>query len=139
MSASYFDDKLRKPTNDDLVKVLGAKYKFWEDIKKHISENYGTAEEEWKYYNQKSGWLLKLLLKKRNLFFMIPHDKYFNISFIFGDKAVSVIEKSNLSGEIISEIVNARKYMEGRGLSVSVKSKKDLQNIIKLLDIKVQN
>lgn len=139
MSASYFDDKLRKPTNDDLVKVLDSKYKFWENIKKHINENYGTAEEEWKYYNQKSGWLLKLLLKKRNIFFLVPREGNFSVSFIFGDKAVSIIEKSDLPGEIISEIVSARKYMEGRGLSVSVKSKKDLQSIIKLLDIKLQN
>jgi hypothetical protein len=139
MSASIYDDKLKKPTNEDLVKALDTKYKLWEDIKKHVNENYGTATEEWKYYNQKSGWLLKLLLKKRNLFFMIPHEKYFGVSFIFGNKAVSVIEKSSLPGEIISEIVNARKYMEGRGLSVSVKSKKDFENVIKLLDIKVQN
>jgi signal transduction histidine kinase len=37
------------------------------------------------------------------------------------------------------ELKNARKYSEGRGLRIEVKSAKDVENIRKLVEIKVKN
>jgi len=139
MSISYFDDKTKKPTGVDLAKALGSKYQLWETIQKHIQENYCATVAEWKFYSQKYGWSMKLLLKKRNLFFFGPRDGYFIIAFVFGDKTVSALEKSSLPKEIIDEVVNARKYVEGRGLRIEIKKKKDVENILKLIEIKVAN
>ena len=96
MQEHFFIDKSIKPDNQKLSKALGASYKYWEEIKKSLTDEYGELIEEWKYYGQKMGWTLKLLLKKRNLFFFAAYDKYFRIAFVFGDKAVAVIEKSDL-------------------------------------------
>ncbi len=82
---------------------------------------------------------IKVLRKKPNLFFFIPQEGHFKITFVFGDKAVSAVEKSNLPKSIINDLLTARKYMEGRGLQIDVTSQADAQHIKKLLKIKIEN
>ncbi len=139
METSVFTDKSARPDNPQLVKTLGGKARFWEAIKGHIEENYGDVTEEWKFYGAKSGWVLKMLLKKRNLFFFTPLEGDFRLGFVFGDKAVSAAEKSDLPKDMINTLKDAKKYVEGRGLRVEVKSATDVENVKKLIDIKVKN
>jgi hypothetical protein len=139
MANKIFLDKSNKPDEQSLLKALGAKYKYWQEIRRTLDQEYQGLVEEWKYYGQKSGWTLKLLYKKRNLFFFAPYDTYFIIAFVFGDKAVAAIEKSDLPKDMIEELVNAKKYIEGRGLRIIVKTRNDIKHIKKLVEIKINN
>lgn len=96
MAASIFENQATKPTDQMLAEALGKTSKLWQDFKKHLNSEYGELIEEWKYYNPKSGWQLKTIKKKRNLFFFTPLKEQFMIVFVFGDKAVSIVEKSDL-------------------------------------------
>ena len=136
---SIFTDKNEKPDDELLKKTLGKAFKHWIDIKTFVDKNFGTSTVEWKYYNQKSGWILKLFLKKRNLLFFAAHENYFRISFVFGDRAVAVVEQSDLPVSIINELKNARKYAEGRGISFEVGQEGPVESIKKLLEIKINN
>ena len=100
MPENPFTDKNIKPDDKSLAKVLGEFNKLWNDLKRHLRESYGELIEEWKFYSPKYGWTLKLLKKKRNLFFFSPRPNGFRVSFVFGDKAVSHIEASNLPDEM---------------------------------------
>lgn len=137
--SSVFIDKSVKPDNQMLAHTLGTSYKLWDKIKTALATNYGGLNEDWKFYGQKIGWTLKLLYKKRNLFFLTPYENYFQIGFVFGDKAVSVIEKSDLPVRIIDEIRSAKKYAEGRGLRLAVKKSYDVKLVLKLTEIKISN
>ena len=137
--ASIFLDKSLKPTNEMLSGALGQSYKYWEEIRNTLENQYGPLIEEWKYYSATSGWTLKLLLKKRNLFFFAPCEKYFRLAFIFGDKAVSAVEKSDLPLKMVQELKSAKRYVEGRGLRLEIKKKTDVKNIITLVAIKINN
>lgn len=139
METNVFMDKSTQPDDHRLAHALGENAIFWEAIKKHLAQKHGEANEEWKFYNTKSGWILKTLLKKRNLFFLIPLPGFFRLAFVFGDKAVSAVEKSDLPEDIKTELKNARKYAEGRGIRIEVKSQKDVEHVKKLIDIKVGN
>ena len=119
--------------------ALGQSYKYWEEIKNSLENQYGPLIEEWKYYSVSSGWTLKLLMKKRNLFFFTPYEKYFRLAFIFGDKAVSAVEKSDLPVKMVQELKSAKRYVEGRGLRLEIKKKTDVKNIITLVAIKINN
>jgi hypothetical protein len=136
---SIFTDKSVKPNDQNLAEALGASYKYWQELRTHLEGEYGELIEEWKFYSQKFGWTLKLLRKKRNLFFFTPCSKYFRLAFVFGDKAVAAIEKSDLPKTLIKELVNAKRYPEGRGLRIEVKSRKDIELIITLVNIKINN
>ena len=137
MSGSSLNDKSKEPDTILLKKTVGKTYEQWQSIKEFLEENYGPTVEEWKFYNQKSGWILKLFRKKRNLLFFVAQENYFALSLVFGDRVVAVVEKSDLSGEIINQLKNARKYAEGRGISFDVKDSKDIDSIKKLLEIKI--
>ena len=136
---SIFIDKSVKPNNEMLSEVLGRSYHYWEEIKKSLQDHHGKLTEECKFYGSSSGWTLKLLLKKRNLFFFAPCPKYFRIAFIFGNRGVDAVEASDLPARLIEELKSAKRYAEGRGLRIEVKKKTDVKNIIKLAAIKVSN
>jgi len=139
MASSIFDDKNIKPNDEMLSEVLGETYKIWNEIKNHLISEYGDLIEEWKFYGKKSGWILKTLRKKRNLFFFLPVKDYFKITFVFGDKAVAEIEQSDLPEHIKVTLRNARKYAEGRGIQIEVKSSDEIEIIRKLVEIKINN
>jgi hypothetical protein len=139
MSANVFIDKLAKPDDQALVRALGKTYPLWAEIEKHIATTLGKSVEEWKYYGLKSGWTMKTLYKKRNLFFFTACKGYFRIAFVFGDRAVAEILKSDLPKPLIEEVTNAKKNAEGRGLRVDVKTRRDVESVKKLIAIKVTN
>lgn len=131
-------DKNKMPDEEQLSAVLGDTFRYWVELRTIINKDYVNVSEEWKHYGKKIGWLLKVIHKKVNLFFLVPCDKYFYLSFVFGDKAVTEILKSSLPEEMKSELSNARKYAEGRGLRVEVRNKKAMEHIITLIKIKIE-
>jgi len=137
MSENTFKIKDEPPGEEIIKKTLDEKYLVLDAIRHFIRENIGETNEEWKYYGVKNGWVLKTYLKKRNLFFIAIYDDHFRISFIFGDKAVNSIMKSNVTDETKKSLKEARKYAEGRGLSFEVYDNKHLDDIQKLIKIKV--
>jgi hypothetical protein len=137
MDTSVFPDKSKKPDTRRLNKALGESAPYWKAIQAYIIKKHGEALEEWKYYGPKAGWVLKVLLKRRNLFFLTPLKDYFRITFVFGDKAASAVEKSNLRAAVKKDLRDARRYVEGRALRIEVKRQKDVASITKLIDIKI--
>jgi hypothetical protein len=139
MDEKVYLEKTSQPTELDLKESYGNRYSYWVDLKNFIASNFGATTSEWKYYGEKSGWVQKLFLKKRNLLFFIPYRTYFLIGMVFGDKAFDEIKKSDLPDGIIREIKSARKYAEGRGMRIKVNSKKSAEHIKKLVKIKILN
>jgi hypothetical protein len=138
-SANMFLDRLRKPDDRALAGILGKSYVLWVALRTHVREAHGPVLEEWKYYGAKYGWTLKTFHKKRNLFFFTPCLGYFRLGFVFGDKAVAAIEKSGLPEAMIDELRNAKKYAEGRGLRIEVRTNRDIELTKKLVAVKAAN
>lgn len=139
MTASIYDDKLIEPNDKMLSFDLGNAIIHFKKICDFIEIEYGNLKPEWKYYNKKSGWILKLFNRKRNVLFVIPCNKYFRTAFTFGDKASELIFNSELPEVIKKDLFEARKYAEGRTIQIEVKSKNDLNTILKLIQIKLAN
>jgi len=139
MSETVFKDKRTPPDEAILATILSSNYKNYSELKTSIFHHYSDIREEWKYYGQKYGWQLKIFYKKRNLLFIIPAKSYFKVVFIFGDRAVEEIEKTELSTELKERLRSARKYAEGRGLSIEVKDNTYREDIMKLIEIKRKN
>jgi hypothetical protein len=137
--ANRFLDRAAPPDDRWLAEALGKTWSLWTAIRDHVRSEHGPIAEEWKYYGVKYGWTLKTLRQKRNLFFFTPCQGHFRISFAFGDRAVEAIERSGLPTAMIVEIKNAKKYAEGRGLRVEVKTGRDVEHVKKLIAIKAAN
>jgi hypothetical protein len=139
MSTSNFNDKQVIPDEAALASEIGETKEYLDRICRFIEEETGQLTLEWKHYGQKSGWTLKLLSKKRNLLFVGPEDGSFIIAFVFGDRAVEAVLKSQLPETIKNELLNARKYAEGRGIRFEIRDESELESVIQLIRIKLEN
>lgn len=128
-----FLDPTPEPTLALLKKELGRRFSYWKEFSEHVP---GPTVVQWKHYGKKMGWTMKLLLKGRNLCFISAYPGYFAVAFVFGDKAVAAVEQSTLPAELVRELVEGRKYPEGRVLRVEVKSREALKHAKILIDIK---
>lgn len=137
MSASIFDNKLILPNDLMLREELGETYQYLEQVVREIAKASGEVTPEWKHYGQKSGWTLKLFAKKRNILFVTPCHEYFLVSLVFGDRAVDAIIQSTLPESIKQEVFMARKYAEGRGIQLEVKSQEQCEVVLDLVKIKI--
>ena len=129
---NLFLDKDSKPTRDQLASALGTRFAYWEEFCSYVP----GAVVEWKHYGKMIGWTMKLFQKERNLCFMTAYQGYFAVAFVLGDKAVTLAKESALPAEMVRELVNARKYAEGRGIRFDVKSRRALEHAKLLIDIK---
>jgi hypothetical protein len=132
-------DKSKTPDEKSLFEAVGDKAGYLTEILDHIKNEYDNIKIEWKHYGQKYGWQMKVLMKKRNLLFLLPFENDFRIGFVFGDKAVAACEKSDLPAELVENLLKEKKYMEGRGVRIDVKTDEDVKIVKTLLKIKTEN
>ncbi|MDQ0359684.1 DUF3788 family protein [Breznakia pachnodae] len=132
-----FVDKAVMPTEEMLKNTLGGSYRVLTSLKER-SDEYGDITYEWKMYSKKSGWTQLVKQKKRTLFYILPRENYFEVSFVFGDRAVEALEASELADNLKKELREARKYMEGRGISISLQADSNLKDVLLLLKAKVE-
>jgi len=139
MALSILNDKSIEPDDNQLKDVLGKMFQLWAAIKKYFEDKQIDVQEEWKFYSQKYGWSMRLKHKKRNIIYLVPCKEYFRVTFIFGDKAVAAAEQSTLPESILDMLRSARKYVEGRAIRFEVRGQEDVENVKKLIEIKMAN
>ncbi|MGB5462491.1 MAG: DUF3788 family protein [Aureibaculum sp.] len=137
MSVSIYDDKNVVPNEKMLVHDLTDTKDYYDGICNFINTEYGDLKPEWKFYNKKSGWILKLFCKKRNVLFVIPLHGYFKVAFTFGQKATEVVLNSDVPDRIKNDLQLKKKYAEGRTFQIEVKNKIDYKIILQLIFIKL--
>lgn len=136
---SIFTDKNAKPTNADLENGLGNAYKIWKDIEDFTKNKYENAICEWNFSGEKFGWSYRIKDNKRVLIYLLPRDQFFKTAFVFGEKALAQIFESDVSETIKSELKNAKKYAEGKGIRIEVKNQSALKDIQKLVLFKISS
>jgi len=139
MEIEFLFDKSTLPTQKRIEQLLGDNAKLYNKLDRFCETELEPIIYDWKFYTKKSGWTRKTLLKKRNLFFLSPKVDMFSVTFVFGDKAVTAVENSDLPERIKTDLNQARKYMEGRGIRIDITASDDLEIVKKLLLIKLEN
>lgn len=139
MDISIFTDKTVEPTQKDLQKELGSLYPLWEQIAESVREKYPNPKEEWNYPGKKYGWSFRLKDKRRAIIYLLPRKNFFKVAFVFGQKATDQIMASNITQVIKEDLANAKKYVEGRGVSIEVHNSDLLSDINQLIDTKLAN
>jgi hypothetical protein len=142
MALSFFCDKNKMPKEEQVTDVLGRAAIYWDGVKQYIGE-YGAMKQEWKIYSQKAGWCKKLFLitekDERNIIFLYPNEECLTCVLVYGEKAVEAVNISDLPKDIISNILLAKAYKEGRSFNVEIKTFQDFEILKKLIYIKINN
>ena len=136
MEPVILSDKNVLPTDELIFSLIGEKKAFWQDIMKHVNENYDGSAGEWNYYNDGKSWLFKMVMKKKTLFWIGLTEKTFRVTFWFSDKAEDLINISNLPEEIKDGFATTRKYGAVRAVSIIMNERSDVDNVITLTAIK---
>lgn len=139
MDTSIFTNKAEKPDDFMLSGALGNLFKVWMNLRQYVFDVYPKATEEWNFPGQKFGWSFRIKDKKRAVIYLLPRDKYFFVAFVFGAKASSEALASGISDEVKTTIESAKVYAEGRGFRIEVKNEAIVEDIKKLIHIKVSN
>jgi hypothetical protein len=139
MALSAFNDKSRQPGDDDLARTLGNTFVLWDELKRLIAQKFAPITIEWGYTSKSTGWGLRVKGEKRTILYMTPCEGYFLASFALGEKAVKAAHDSDLPVQVLDVIDSARKYAEGRGVRLEVRTAEDVNNIEKIAMIKMAN
>lgn len=137
MDISIFPDKSYEPTLDDVKLVVGNKFSFWQNIYDYAFEQYPKAVEQWNFPGKKYGWSYRIKDKRRAILYFLPRDGFFMVAFVFGDKAMNEILVSDISTKIKDDLFAAKKYVEGRGVRFIVENESTVDDVKKLIDIKL--
>lgn len=135
---SIFTDKAIVPTEKDLADKLDTAYELWKRIHDLVFDKYPDGLAEWNYPGKKYGWSFRIKDKKRAILYFLPYDRSFKVAFVFGDKATNEIMDSPISDKIKTELKQAKKYAEGRGIRIDVTDDSIISDIEKLIDIKLK-
>jgi hypothetical protein len=127
------------PGEDDLDGTLGAAKKLWDGFLDRAVSETVVDGREWKSYSPKAGWALRLLLGKRAIVYLSPGRGFFLASFALGDRAVQAALRAGLPASIISLIDGAKKYAEGTAVRIEVRTRADMEAVLKLAAIKRDN
>ena len=137
MALSIFDDKEKPPKDKELAVALKDSFVHWNELKKLIALRFTSISFEWGYSSKTTGWGMRLKSKDRTILYVTPCDGYFLASFALGEKAVKAAHEDDLPPAVLRIIDEAKKYAEGRGVRLEVRSGRDLRNIEKLAAIKM--
>jgi hypothetical protein len=140
MALSIFEDKSAQPGDAEIREALGRAATHWYNLVEYALKTYTPTSLEWKFPGAKYGWSLRVndLRKRRVLIYMTPQKGGFITGFMFGDKAVELARQSALPSGIVEELLAARRYVEGRGIRVSVRNAADVKVVKLLMEIKMK-
>jgi hypothetical protein len=139
MALSAFDDKSRPPQDAELEATLKRSWVAWNQLRELIAARFPALSEEWGFTSKSTGWGLRLKQKQRTILYMTPREGHFLASFALGENAVKAAHASDLPESVLAVIDAAKKYAEGRGVRLEVRSAKDVQSVEKLAICKMES
>ena len=137
MEEKVLTDKSQFPTEEVIFSHIGKSKIYWESIFQHIHANHPDFSEEWRYYNDGKSWLLKVTRKKKTIFWLSIYSGLFKITYYFGDKAEPAIIESVITDKLKDNFINGKRYGKIRGITITIKNKKDIDDVKSLIKIKL--
>jgi hypothetical protein len=139
METSVFMDLTKIPKTGELQIHLGNTFEVWLEIRDFVFEKYPAAIEEWHVSVKKYGWGFRIKDKKRAIIYLSPTEGFFQVTMVFGQKATDRIFVSEISDFVKNELMNSKVYVEGRVIRLEINDNSFLNDIKKLVEIKIAN
>jgi hypothetical protein len=140
METDILTDKSVKPNDEIIFSIIGNTELLWEQIFSYLFDNSKNISVNWQYSDCGKYWVC-IVQKKKNTIFRLRIFKMhsFSLAFPFGDKSEPVILQSNLPDSIKNDFINAKRFNSTRYISIEVEDSKDIENVKKLIAIKINN
>ena len=136
MENQILTDPMVKPENNVLEAALGKNYKLYAEFLNKINEL--NLVLEWNYYNDGKSWLGKLLNKKKNMAWLSIWNTGFKLTFYFTEKTIDGVYELDIDNEIKTISKEMKPVGKLRTVIFLIKSKKALNDGLKLLEYKIK-
>ena len=137
METLVLNDRFTMPTDELIFAVIGDKKIFWQKIINYLHDNYTDISEVWRFYDDGKCWLFRTLKKKKTIFWIWISDGTFRVTFYLPDKAIPLLDQSNLPERIKTEYMNTQNN-KFRSITIKMNDNDDAENVIKLIEIKLK-
>jgi len=131
------DAAVPSPGKRELAGLLGKTGTLWSTLHADLSAQFGPLTEKWIFTRKSNHWALQLKQKKRTILYLIPVGGGFRAAFALGEKACAAARGSHLAVSVLDVIDRAPRYPEGRGVTLEVRTRKDVANVKALAAIKM--
>jgi hypothetical protein len=138
MEALALTNKNQKPTDELVFSIIGKQQIYWQMLMQRVKTSYPDTEGQWNYYNDGKSWLLKMIRKKKTLFWTGVHSNYFRITFYFGDKAEPLVLQSRIPEDIKTGFMNSERYGKIRPITLKPEKEEDIDTALELVAIRVK-
>jgi hypothetical protein len=133
--ADAFRDPSKPPDARQLAALLGPADRLWRLFTGELRAAWAPLADEWSF-SKALGWTLRLKQPKRVLVYVTPERSRFLASVVLGEKACKTIADAGVPAAILALIEAAPKYAEGRGVRIPVRTKADVDAVLKIVAIK---
>jgi predicted DNA-binding protein (MmcQ/YjbR family) len=120
------------PSEKDLRERLGPAHESW----KALLASLPQLGREWKLYSRKAGFTLRLKDGERTLLYLQPQQGDFRAVVVLGERSAKAALGGRLPARLRKAIEAARPYVEGRSVSLTVRTPTDLGGVRRLLSFK---
>jgi len=127
---------IEAPSKAELEGLLGSAIPLWDGILELARKSHAPLDPVWKPSKTAFGCMCLLQQKKRTLLYLIPEDGEIRIAIVLGERAFQLAMASSLPEVIKSLLLEAKPYVEGRGIRFPITSREELPMIAELLRIK---
>lgn len=121
-----------------MFSIIGENSIYWQQIIDYLYENHFDITEEWRFYNDGKSWLYRTLRKKKTIYWIGVLKDTFRVSFWLSEKALPMIEGSDLPERIKEEYRNAKPFNHSRCVTVIMGSDEEFENVLKLIELKLK-
>ncbi len=137
--ANAFVGNSARPSDSDLEQALGRVKPVWDRLIADLASEQDVSVREWKSYSTRTGWALRLKRGKRTIVWLAPFNGFFQVLFIFGDRALAAARQSGIPSRVLRLLDDAPRYPEGTGLRLQIKAVSDISLVKRLAAVKLQN
>ena len=138
MSIGAFTDKKQRPSQTEIQGMMGVGLTYWDELLQFVREQYAPEEEFRFMYGKKYGWAIRFQLRRKLLTSFYPTEGGLTVQINLGPDAVDQALEMSLGENVMNVINRATAYSEGRWLFIPVKSPQDIQDIQRLIALRVE-
>ncbi len=137
METKLLTDRNEYPTDEIIFSHIGKSKSLWNSLFTIIETDFPQISTEWRYYNDGKSWLMKATVKSKTIFWLSILKGSFRTTFYFSDKAEDMIMNSRISQELKKQFSEGKKFGKIRGITIYFKKKKEIENAIELINLKL--
>jgi hypothetical protein len=137
MSKGFFTEKKSKPTNSDILNIIGKAKANWEFILKYLTVEL-NLKGDFKYYGINYGWALRFNKSGKSIIALYPDKDCFTVQIILNTNQVESALSEDLDMSISKMIRDKEAIHEGKWIYLKVDKTTTIGDILKLIQIRIK-